>query len=122
MFKLFIGTALLYLPLAVPCGMLCFIVTRWSLRRKNRIMRRILNTGILFSFMISAAGIVYGILRFSGILIFAKDNTVSYNWFDASYRDEGFKYIYSCGVLFLSLVIAGLSQRSSQSNKSMFET
>lgn len=93
MLKGIIITALIYLPIALPYGMLCFFAARWSLRRKNRLIRFITRTGSLLCLTILTAGIIYGILRFSGTIMFADDNTISYNWFDASWRDDGFGYV-----------------------------
>jgi hypothetical protein len=41
--------------------------------------------------------------------MFARDNTGSYNWFDASWRDNGFNYIYRCGIAFIGIIAAVMS-------------
>lgn len=108
MFKLFICTALIYLPIAIPCGMLCFFVVRRSLQQENRIVRIVVRAGFLLCLAMLTAGIIYGVLRFSGTVMFAADNYISYNWFDTSWRDDGFKYIYGCGTVFMGFVTAFL--------------
>ena len=119
MLKLFVCTALMYLPIALPCGILCFVVARWSLQRKNRIVKLVARTIVLFCLMTLSAGMIYGILRFSGTIMFSSDNTISYNWFDASWRDEGFDYIYKCGTAFIGIVTAVISvKRNTKSDSS----
>ena len=113
MLKLLICTALMYLPIALPCGMLCFFVARWCLQRKNQITVSIVRTGLLLCFIILTVGIIYGTLRFSGTIMFADDNTISYNWFNSSWRDDGFGYIYKCGVAFIGIGAAVLLEKRS---------
>lgn len=108
MFKLFMQTALINLPIAIPCCMLCFLVARWSLWQENRIVRVVIRVGFLLCLAILTAGMIYGALRFSGTIMFATDNGISYNWFDASWRDDGFNYIYGCGTVFVGFVTAFL--------------
>lgn len=117
MLKLVISTALLYLPLALLWGVLGFFAARWSLRRKNKVMRRIVKAGFLLCLAAMIAGVLYGILRFSGTIMFADDNTISYNWFDASWRDDGFEYIYKCGAVSVVIAAALLSERKQENGK-----
>lgn len=109
MLKLVVCTALMYLPIALPCGILCYIVARWSLQRKNKIVKLVVRAVGLFCLMALGTGIIYGVLRFSGTIMFVSDNTISYNWFDASWRDDGFNYIYKCGTAFIGIIAAVLS-------------
>ena len=97
MVKLVICTALVYLPIALPCGMLCFCVARWSLRRRRGDAHAWLKICVFAVLAILAAGMCYGALRFGGILRFAEDHEISYHWFGASWRDDGFRYLYGCG-------------------------
>lgn len=111
MLKLFIGTALLYLPIAIPCCILCFGVVRRSLQQKDRIVRIVARAGFLLCLAVLTAGMIYGALRFSGAIMFATDNQISHNWFSASWRDDGFKYLYGCGTVFAGFVTAFLLER-----------
>ena len=113
MLELLMGTALLYFPIALPCGMLCFLIVRRSLQGKHRFVRFIVRAGLFLCLTILIAGIIYGALRFSGTILFTDDNTVSYNWFGASWRDDGFKYIYTCGIAFIGIVTAFLFEKRS---------
>ena len=117
MLKLVIDTALLYSPLALLWGALGFFAVRWSLRRKNKVVRRIVKAGLLLCLAALTAGVLYGILRFSGTIMFADDNTISYNWFDASWRDDGFEYVYKCGIAFVVIAAAVLSERKQGDGK-----
>ena len=117
MFKLFIQTALINLPIAIPCCMLCFLVARWSLRQENRIVRVVIRVGFLLCLAILTAGMIYGALRFSGTIMFATDNGISYNWFDTSWRDDGFNYIYGCGTVFVGFVTAFLFETRNVKNR-----
>ena len=75
---------------------------------ENRIVRIVVRAGFLLCLAMLTAGIIYGVLRFSGTVMFAADNYISYNWFDTSWRDDGFKYIYGCGTVFMGFVTAFL--------------
>lgn len=106
MLKLFVCTALIYLPIALLCGMLCFAAARWGLRRKSGTVRSLVKAGVLVCLTALAVGVIYGVLRFSGVLLFAGDHAVSHHWFDASWRDEGFRCIYLCSAAFLGIAAA----------------
>ena len=122
MLKDLIVTVLLLLPLTLPCGLFFFVVARWSLQREGLIVQKMVRAGILCCSIMLIVGIVYGVLRFSGILVFATDTAVSYHWFFASYRDEGFKYMYGCGIPLWIIVAAVLSQRPRRPSKGVLET
>ena len=109
MLELVVCTALMYLPIALPCGILCFVAARWSLQQKNKAVRLVVRPVGLFCLIALGMGIIYGVLRFSGTIMFVSDNTSSYNWFDASWRDDGFNYIYRCGTAFIGIIAAVIS-------------
>ena len=98
MLELCMIKVLLGLPIAIPCGLACFAAAQWSFRRKGTTARRAVRAGLCVCLAVLTAGIVYGILRFSGAVIFPGDNCLSLNWFNASWRDEGFRYLYCCAV------------------------
>ena len=116
MLKLFVCTALIYLPIALLCGMLCFAAARWGLRRKNRTVRSVVKAGSLLCLAVLASGVMYGILRFSGIILFASDHAVSHHWFGASWRDEGFRCIYLCSIAFIGIAAALWAENRRVSN------
>ena len=121
MLKLVVCTALMYLPIALPCGIFCFVVAHWSLQQKNKVVRLVVKTVGLFCLIALGTGIIYGILRFSGTIMFSSDNTISYNWFDASWRDEGFDYIYKCGTAFIGIITAVLSVKRTAKSDSYLD-
>ena len=104
MFKLFIVTLLIHLPLLLILGGISFGIARWSLQRYD--FGKPLKLAFLLLLFALTAGILYGILRYCGMITFANDNFGSWNWFDSSYRDDGFKYIESCGSAFTGIVAA----------------
>jgi len=106
MFKLLIGAALFNLPLSIPLCLISFSVTRWGLRKANSKLQTLTRFVLLLCMSILTIGIVYGVLRFTGLILYVDDNTVSYNWFDASWRDDGFEYFYWCGMALLGILAA----------------
>lgn len=104
MWKLFIVTLLIRLPLLLIAGGISFGITRWSLQRYD--FGKPLKLVLLLLLFALAAGILYGILRYCGIIIFANDQSGSWNWFDSSCRDDGFQYIVNCGSVFTGIVTA----------------
>ncbi|MGI6029924.1 MAG: hypothetical protein ACOX7F_00290 [Eubacteriales bacterium] len=110
MLQLFLSTALIDLPFAIPMGLLCFAVGRWGLRRCPAAPGLVRGCFFL-CFAALTAGMLYGMLRFHGVLLFPADNDFSYHWFGASWRDEGFQVLYGCGTALLGLAAAFLSER-----------
>ena len=102
MLKDVILTALLGLPVSLPLGMVAFVLAYRCLKRGWR-GTRILCFLVLVGL---AGGMAYGILRFSGTMMFPEDNTISFNWFGASWRDEGFKYVYGCATFSIGIAAA----------------
>lgn len=97
---------LLGLPIAIPCGLACFAAAQWSFRLKSPAAQRVVRGGLWVCLAALAAGIVYGLLRFSGAVIFPEDNCFSCNWFNTSWRDEGFRYLYCCAVVLCGIGVA----------------
>lgn len=104
MFQLFIVTLLIHLPLLLILAGISFGIARWSLQRYD--FGRPLKLAFLLLLLALTAGMLYGILRYCGIIIFVDDNFGSWNWFDSSYRDDGFRYIERCGSVFAGIVTA----------------
>ena len=99
--KLFLVEALTYLPLSLPCGILCFAAARWGLERKGPRIRQIVRVCLLIGLALLAAGMIYGLLRYCGVLVFPDDDFSSVHFFDSSGGDEGFQYLYVCGIISL---------------------
>ena len=104
--KLFLVAALMYLPLSLPWGILCFAAARWGLERKGPRIRQIVRVCLLIGLALLAAGMTYGLLRYCGVLVFPDDDFSSVHFFDSSGGDEGFQYLYVCGTSFLGILAA----------------
>ncbi len=104
--KLFLVEALTYLPLSLPCGILCFAAARWGLERKGPRIRQIVRVCLLIGLALLAAGMIYGLLRYCGVLVFPDDDFSSVHFFDSSGGDEGFQYLYVCGIISLEILAA----------------
>lgn len=108
MLKMIAGAVVFNLPFALPLGMLCFLFMRWCLQRRNKVVDAVVKIVFLLCMLALVGGMVYGTLRFGGVICFPDDNTGSQNWFDTSWRDDGFAYVYWCGVAALGFVVAFL--------------
>ena len=96
-------SALLGLPVAIPLAMVVYGLLRLLLKRFHRTTQ----VSCVLTLMVLGAGILYGLLRFSGVIIFPHDQAISNNWFGASWRDDGFRKIYGCGT-FAAAILAVL--------------
>ena len=103
MLKLFLVMALMFLPLSVPCGILCFAAARLGLQRKSPRLRRVVRVCLLIGLALLAAGMVYGQLRYCGVLVFPDDDPSSIHLFNSSGGDEEFQYLYMWGTAFLGI-------------------
>ena len=112
MLKLFLVTALVLLPLSLPCGALCFAAARWGLRREDPHLRRAVKICLRIGLALLAGGMLYGLLRCSGALVFPYDDFSSVHFFDSSGGDEGFRYLYMCGTVFLGILAAVRRERT----------
>lgn len=112
MLRLFLVMALMLLPLSAPCGILCFAATRWGLQRKGPRLRRIVRVCLLIGLAILTVGLAYGLMRYCGVLVFPDDDFSSVHMFDSSGGDEGFRYLYVCGTVFLGILAALRQERA----------
>ena len=112
MLKLFLVMALMFLPLSVPYGILCFAAARWGLQRKTMRFRRGVRVCLLIGLALLAAGMAYGLLRYCGVLVFPDDDPSSIHPFNSSGGDEGFQYLYMCGTVFLGILAALRQERA----------
>ena len=102
--EIFLFTVLLVSLVLIP-GTMSYAVSRWCLKRGRRFI-------CILALALLGAGVVYGVLRFTGIILFAADNYMSYHFFDASFRDDGFPYIFFGGALFLGTAAAFAAGRN----------
>ncbi len=112
MLKLFLVMALMFLPLSVPYGILCFAAARWGLQRKTLRFRRGVRVCLLIGLALLAVGMAYGLLRYCGVLVFPNDDPPSIHLFNSSGGDEGFQYLYMCGTVFLGILAALRQERA----------
>ncbi len=75
-------------------GLVCCRAAGWCLGRRQRA----LSVLVWLVLAALAAGTVYGLLRLLGIILLPGDNTWSVNFFDASWRDDGIRFLLNCGV------------------------
>lgn len=113
MLKLILFTAFMRLPYALLIGLSCFAIAQRTLRCEGNVLHVIVRATIFLCILLSAAGIIYGVLRFSGVLLYASDNSSSCNWFDESFQDEGFQYIYLCATVLVGIGTALLRRKTS---------
>lgn len=100
--NLFLMTTLVSAPLWLLLVMVVFLLARWRLSRHHKLLRL---------FAVAVGGMVYGLLRYSGIIVFADDTSVSYHWFGSSYGDEGYQSICISASVLLGIGIAFLNNR-----------
>ena len=112
MLKAVILSVLTYLPAAAVGGMLCFLFARWILGRGKRAVRTVASAGILLCLLFLVAGMVYGGLRFGGVILNANDYASTLCHFDTSYRDAGFRCAYACAAVFVGIGAAFLHEKS----------
>ena len=115
----FLVTALIMrLPQVLLIGGLCFLFTKGLLMFGHHVGRPAIKTITkLVMLLISLPliiGLLYGVLRFSGVIMFPTDNTISWNWFDASWRDDGFEFIHPCGCALIGMALAVLTERKAR--------
>ena len=79
--------------------MMRYAVSRWCLKRGWRFI-------CILALALLGAGVVCGVLRFTGIILFAGDDYMSYHFFGAGFRDDGFPNIFFGGALFLGTAAA----------------
>ncbi|MCI9331277.1 MAG: hypothetical protein HFG05_03785 [Oscillibacter sp.] len=84
---------------AVLPGILAFRISVWCLNRR-------LNIPVYLILATLGVGTVYGLLRLSGVLIFPGDHTWSVDFFDASWRDDGVRFLVLSGGTFAGTAAA----------------
>ena len=88
MFEWLVLLFFLSLP-PLMAGVVSYRGACWCLRKGHPALRLLL----ILVLAAAAAGTGYGLLRLSGLLLLPGDNTLSWNDFDASWRDDGVRYL-----------------------------
>lgn len=111
----FLVTALiLRLPWVLLIGGICFAYTKLLLRFKHPVIAAIAKLALGLASLAAIAGLCYGILRWNGVIMFPTDNGISWNWFDCSWRDDGFEYIHLCGCALIGIALAVWAERNAR--------
>ena len=66
-------------------------------------------------------GTAYGLLRWTGIVVFPSDHTWSADFFDASWRDDGVQFLVLCGGPFAGISAALLGKRKKSGSSQIEE-
>lgn len=93
------------LPTALPIGLLCFGVFRWIYEQERGTFQRIARILLVLCLIVLSVNILYGFLRYSGVLLKPGDNGWSLNDLDGSWRDDGFDHFYWSGVMLLGALV-----------------
>ena len=106
----FLFQAVMNLPAGLFLGGVCLLFSKGLLMFKHPVIAAIVKLALGLASFAAIAGLLYGLLRYGGAITFATDNTMSWNWFDASWRDDGFPFIYYCSFALIGIVLAILSE------------
>ena len=79
--------------------------TEWCLERRD------LRSAVLPVLAVLGVGTAYGLLRLTGAVILPGDNTYSFNFFDASWRDDGVRLLLIWGAPFAGTAFALIRRR-----------
>ena len=71
---------------AALLSIFAFHISAWCLNRRLNILVYLVLAAL-------GAGTVYGLLRLSGVIVFPSDHTWSVDFFDASWRDDGVRFL-----------------------------
>ena len=99
---------LLMSPFYAVLGVVTFAFVRWCVKWKAG---RIFCGIVLLGF---SAGLIYGLLRATGVILYPDDKARSYYFFDTSFRTEGIKLATPCA---LELAVILAAARSGIRNK-----
>ena len=89
---------------AALLSIFAFHISAWCLNRR-------LNIPVYLALAALGAGTVYGLLRLSGVIVFPSDHTWSVDFFDASWRDDGVRFLVLFGGTFAGTATALLPRR-----------
>ena len=88
-------------------GFPAFLLARWCLRRNHWLFRGL----VLAAMAVCLLGCGYGVLRLTGAVILPGDNTYSFNFLDATWRDHGAALLLVYGGFLTSIAAALVSAR-----------
>ena len=95
--------------IAALLGVVAFRISAWCLNRR-------LNSLVYLALAVLCAGTVYGLLRLTRTIVFPGDHTWSVDFFDASWRDDGVRFLVPFGGAFAGTAAALLSHRKKKGN------
>ena len=98
--------------IAVLLVIVAFHIFTWCLNRR-------LNILVYLALVILGVGTVYGLLRLTGIIVYPGDHTWSVDFFDASWRDDGVRFLVLFGGTFAGTAAALLPRRNKGGNSSI---
>ena len=84
---------------AALLSIFAFHISAWCLNRRLNILVYLVLAAL-------GAGTVYGLLRLSGVIVFPSDHTWSVDFFDASWRDDGVRFLVLFGGTFAGTAVA----------------
>ena len=83
-------TVIMLLALASMPAIVFYRAAEWCLRRRLRAPAYLV-------LAVLGLGTLYGLLRLTGVLVFPGDHTWSVDFFDASWRDDGVRFLVPFG-------------------------
>ena len=89
---------------AALLSIFAFHISAWCLNRRLNILVYLVLAAL-------GAGTVYGLLRLSGVIVFPSGHTWSVDFFDASWRDDGVRFLVLFGGTFAGTAVALLPRR-----------
>lgn len=92
---------------AAPVGLLTCRAAGWCLNRRQWAPRLL----VLLALALLCAGMAYGLLRLTGTVKLPSDNTYSYNFYDATWRDDGIHLLQLCAAPWIGIIAALVSNR-----------
>ena len=87
----------------------------------ERLLKRRLHILVYLALAALGIGTAYGLLRWTGIVVFPSDHTWSADFFDASWRDDGVQFLVLCGAPFAGISAALLGKRKKSGSSQIEE-
>lgn len=112
MLKLFLAIALIRdLPWTLLIGVVFFLFFTLLLKYRQPVITKLAMLVISIAVVI---GLLYGLLRFSGVITYASDmnknNTAYCLWFDAFCQEDGYRFIHPFGCALIGIAAAVLPE------------
>ena len=90
---------------AALLAIVAFRISGWCLNRRLSFL-------VYLALAVLGLGTLYGLLRLTGVLVFPGDHTWSVDFFDASWRDDGVRFLVLFGGTFAGTAAALLPRRN----------